>query len=407
MKLLKDSSNNCIVTRLTSVRPHSNADRLQLATVLGTQVVVGLDAQKGDLVLYFDSNLRVGHKFLHHNNLYSNPEMNEDGKSKGYFPKTGRVKCQRFRGEMSNGYVAKPYMLLNIPGVSENVFDEGTEFNSIDGIEICAKYIPQRGNAIGTKQRAKELKKHMISNMFHRHWETQQLMRNLGELCPGPIWVEEMIQGTSGRTANARFSKPWYRCLFPWQDKYEYRIVSGTRRIDHITYHMPAIRQEIERRISPHLRKGEEVYYEIFGYEPTGKPIQDGFPYNCRPCEWQVMLYRVTFTNEDGYSIDMDRHYVYKRAEELGMLAPTVINSGILFPYDFEEPHRIHEIAAEIREMAEGNSTFDGSTLKEGVVVWFQKENGHWTCLKYKTETFLLKESKKLDKGVVDCEDLL
>jgi hypothetical protein len=404
MKLQKDSSNNCIVTRLKNVREHSNADRLQLATVLGTQVVVGLDAKEGDVVLYFDSNLRVGHKFLHHNNLYSNPEMNEDKKTKGYFPKTGRVKCQRFRGEMSNGYVAEPYMLLNIPGITENIFDEGTEFTHIDGIEIAAKYIPLRGNAIGTKQRAKELKKYMISNMFHRHWETQQLMRNLDMLVPGPIFVEEKVHGTSGRTANAKFLKRWWKRLFPWQDKYEYRIVSGTRRVDHITHHMPSVRQEIERKIGPHLRKGEEVYYEIFGNEPSGKAIQDGFPYGCRGGEFKVMLYRVTFTNEDGYCIDTDRQYVYRRAVELGMLAPVVIDTGIIFPNDLEN---IHEIAAEIRQMAEGNSAIDGGTIKEGVVVWFQKDNGHWTCLKYKTETFLLKESKKLDKGVVDCEDLL
>ena len=73
--LTRDESNNAIVVELQNVRTHPNADRLKLATVVGDQVVVGLDAKDGDVVVYFDSNLCLSPDYLHHNNLYSNPEI--------------------------------------------------------------------------------------------------------------------------------------------------------------------------------------------------------------------------------------------------------------------------------------------------------------------------------------------
>ena len=36
-------SYKAIVTKLTNVRPHSNADKVQLATCHGNQVVIGLN----------------------------------------------------------------------------------------------------------------------------------------------------------------------------------------------------------------------------------------------------------------------------------------------------------------------------------------------------------------------------
>ena len=77
MNLQKSNdSNNCIITRLKNVRDHNNANKLKLATVLGCQVIVDLNAKEDDLVLFFSSNLRLSHEYLHYNNLYSNKELN-------------------------------------------------------------------------------------------------------------------------------------------------------------------------------------------------------------------------------------------------------------------------------------------------------------------------------------------
>ena len=49
-------SYKAIVTRLSNVRPHPNADRVKLATCHGNQVVIGLDSNEGDLGVYFPSD---------------------------------------------------------------------------------------------------------------------------------------------------------------------------------------------------------------------------------------------------------------------------------------------------------------------------------------------------------------
>ena len=48
-------SYTAIITRIKT-RPHSNADRLQLGTCLGNQVVVGLDTKDGELGIYFSTD---------------------------------------------------------------------------------------------------------------------------------------------------------------------------------------------------------------------------------------------------------------------------------------------------------------------------------------------------------------
>ena len=387
MNLKKNETNNCIITTLCNVRAHPNADRLKLATVLGTQVIVGLDAKDGDLVLYFDSNLRLSHNYLHYNNLYSSPEMNNDTNVKGYFGKNGRVRAQKFRGEISNGYVADLSSIDCVPGTKITVFEVGDEFTSVDGVEICSKYI------VPTKSRQGQPRK-PISKMFHKHWDTKQLMRESQLIPPNAkCYIEEKIHGTSGRTGNVLCdtNRPWWKF---WLPKEEWRVVSGTRRVDNIDFHMPQERKEIHDKIAPHLHKGEEVYYEIYGTEIAGADIQTGFRYGCRPGEFKAMLYRVTITTPDGHMIDLNRKQVYQRAEELGLEKPTIISifSNV-------------EVCAEVISKCYGKSKIDAGTLLEGVVVWYENISGSWHCLKHKSEEFLLLESKNRDKEIGDVED--
>jgi len=389
--LEKSETNNAIVTQLTNVRPHPNADRLKLATVLGTPVVVGLDSKDGDLVIYFDSNLRLSHEYLYNNNLYSNKEMNKDTSVRGYFGKNGRVRAQKFRGEISNGYVAEFESLFFICEVHW-ILKEGDEFTSINGVKICEKYIvPIKGFQGQSRKQTKP-----ISTMFHKHWDTKQLMRELNSI-PSftTCYIEEKIHGTSGRTGNVlcKTNRPWWKF---WKPKEEWKVISGTRRVDEINYHLPQIRKEIEDKISPHLHKGEEVYYEIYGYDKTGSPIQVGFPYGCNPREYKVLIYRVTITTPDGFCFDLDRESVYRRANELGLEKP------ILFAVCGG-----HDILSQAKRFYSGKSAVDANTVKEGIVVWFKDSCNKWTCLKYKSEEFLLTQDELTEKEQGDIEDML
>jgi hypothetical protein len=414
MNLTKAETNNAIIIRLKNVRKHPNADRLKLATVLGTTVVVGLEAKENDLVVYFDSNLRLSPEYLFWNNLYSNKEMNSDSEKKGYFGKHGRVKAQNFRGEPSNGYIASLDSLDYIEEVevSEVVFNEGDEFTHINDRLICEKCIPlhQPGNKSKKRFTGKQGKNHPKITMFHKHWNTKQLMREVQKIDAYTMcWFEEKIHGTSGRIGHVlvKVPQPWWKF---WAPKYkeEWRIVGGTRRIDHSDYHIPTVRKDIEEQVAPHLHKGEQIYFEIYGYDEKGVAIQDNFAYGCHPpLAWdhptnpkpyRAMLYRVTITTPDGFIIDLDREDVYRRAEELGLEKPHVFAKGIMKSQSIIDTAMLYY---------KGQSALDKNTMREGVVVWFKIPSGHWKCLKHKSEEFLIKESGHRDKGKFDVEDEL
>ncbi len=387
--LTKDETNNAVIAQLQNVRDHPNADRLKLATVLGATVIVGLDAKEDDIVIYFDSNLRLSHKYLHHNNLYSCAILNEDTKQTGYFGKNGRVRAQKFRGEISNGYVAELGSLMFVSPVllPHSSLKVGDEFTNVDGIKICEKNLLHVTNKQGIPRPS-------ISRMFHKHWDTKQLMRELDSIPAGALcWIEEKIHGTSGRIGHVLVDvkKPWWKF---WQDKREeWKVVSGTRRVDAINFHLPEIRAEVERRVAPHLHKGEEIYYEIYGYD-KGKHIQAGFPYDCRGGEWKAMLYRVTHTTPDGFCIDLDREMVYLRAGQLGLEKPYLLTSS-----DSDE------VLDDAESYVDGVSALDAGTLREGVVVWFKDKVGKWTCLKLKSQEFFLSQDKLMEKDIGDVED--
>lgn len=408
MVLTKNETNNAIVVRLENVRKHPNADRLKLATVLGTTVVVGLDAKDGDVVIYFDSNLRLSDAYLKSNNLYSNKELNTDTSKKGYFGSNGRVRAQKFRGEMSNGYVAEPYTVLSALGmveidsaILEETFTPGVEFTHVNDVEICSKYIVQHGTPgqPGSRNRSKKTRR-PASAMFHEHWDTHQLMRCYHNIPRGAVlYIEEKIHGTSGRTGHlmVHTNRPWYK---PWIPKQKWAPISGTRRLDHIGSHMPVERKEIEDMLAPKLHKGETVYFEIFGYEKSGAMIQTGFPYGCKPGEYKVMLYRVTITTPDNFSYDLSREAVYHRADELGLLKPVVLNA-LMVDTDMEGP----PAAMICDQYIHGNSAWDNH-MKEGVVVWYQEIDGTWNCLKAKSDEFYEFEDGLREKGVGDVEDV-
>jgi len=411
----KSETNNAIVVRLQNVRKHPNADRLQLATVLGTQVIIGLDMKEDQLVIYFDSNLRLGVEYIRYNNLSSSAELNEDPKVKGYFPKSGRVRAQKFRGSFSNGFVAPIDSIFKLPDVLASdilIADvvEGLEFTHVNGIEVCSKYIipPSMPGAPGSRTRRKKLK-YTIEH-FWQHWDTKQAMRCLNQIGDEGrmVYVEEKIHGTSGRTGHVlvKSNRPWWKF---WIPREEWKIVSGTRRVDNLFGHASVIRQNIEDRVRNHLHKGEQIYYELFGYSGD-KAIQEQFPYGCRSGEFKALLYRVTITTPDGHRYDLDREQVYARARELGMLVPAHKE----YIVDQEGARRICDCMGKLPQIVptqsgEGSyrSTVDVNTLFEGIVLWFQDNEGHWMCLKHKSEEFLEFTSKQVDEGQGDVEDSL
>ena len=97
------------VVKVKELRPHTNADRLQILRVFEEDVIVGLDTHIDDVGVYFPCDLQLSEKFCEINNLVR--KKDENGNNIGGYmdPDKRNVKAIKLRGEKSNG------IYLNIP----------------------------------------------------------------------------------------------------------------------------------------------------------------------------------------------------------------------------------------------------------------------------------------------------
>jgi len=160
-----------IIVSLRNVRSHPNADKVKLATCLGNQVVIGLDNQEGDLGIYFPSDGQLSDEVCRRNNLYRVNTKNINPEAKpGMFDDNRRVRAQKFRGEISDGFWLPIELFIN-SGFKINPI-EGYEFDEIDGVSICNKYVNLNTLNTAKQNTAKKTKTAKTSIMFKEHIDT-------------------------------------------------------------------------------------------------------------------------------------------------------------------------------------------------------------------------------------------
>ena len=166
-----------IITKLKNVRPHLNADRVKLATCHGNQVVIGLDSNEGEIGIYFPSDGQLSIEFCKANNLYRDSDLNSDHNKTGMFDLNRRVRAQKFRGEISDGFWVPLTNLSFIKSLPS--LDEGFEFDELNGVPICNKYVNQATLKIARENTGKKTKTAKKSIMFKEHFDTAHFGKNL------------------------------------------------------------------------------------------------------------------------------------------------------------------------------------------------------------------------------------
>lgn len=353
------------VVAVEKLRPHTNADRLQVATFFGSDTCVGLDVVKGEIGIYFPSDLQLSGEFCVVNHLCrKKPDGTPDT---GYLdPEKRNIRPIKLRGERSDG-IFMPISCLEYTGVNLDDINIGDTITVVNGHEICKKYIPRGRNSNNSAKGKgnKTRKKHVpVAPLFTEHADTEQLAYNLGAFKPGDeIEITLKMHGTSQRTAYLPTLKGYKRTIW---DKlfrregtpiYDWGYVSGTRRTvlddwDGGFYGSNAFRKQHHDKFVGKLHKGEEVYYEVVGFTDSGTPIMSKgnnkkldkdfvkqygeetvFSYACSPDgsdapQSDLYVYRMTTTNEDGDVVEYSPDFMRYRCEQMGVKCVPVMWRG-------------------------------------------------------------------------------
>ena len=434
-------SYSAIVTKLVNVREHPNADRLKLATCLGNQVVVGLDAEEGTLGVYFPTDGRLGLEFAQANDLIRRKNPETGAREGGMFDQNCRVRAQKFRGEMSDGFwCPMSHIQKWKPGT---ILEDGEEINTIAGDILCMKYMtPKTLKAMS--QRAKGPKR-AKSLMFKEHFDTSQFYKNFKKVLPGSlIIITEKLHGTSQRFGLCQVERrlTWKDKLaqffgVPVKDK-EWRELNGTRRVIltlkdksfvESGYYSNNFRELVVTQLRGAPRKGETLYFEVVGFESpretTIMPVVDpkkvskefaarysnyqgnkmAYLYGNKPGESDIFIYRITQTNEDGITTELPWFDVCKRCRELGIATVPVL----LDPFVYCDKHHWintpEELLEQAKKLASGPSVLDASHIREGVVVRVEDYIG-MNAYKLKSDEFKILESISKDTDQVDLEEI-
>lgn len=348
------------VVKIDKLRPHANADRLQIATFFGCDTCVGLDVKVGDIGIYFPVDLQLSEQYASVNNLVR--KKDDAGNNIGGFldPDKRNIKAINLRGEKSDG-LYMPIASLEFTGVNTELMGIGDTISVVNGIEICCKYIPrsnkptQSSVAGGNKTRKK---KAPIAPLFAEHADTEQLAYNLSAFKPGDeIEITLKMHGTSQRTGYLPTLKGYKRTLW---DKllrregkpiYDWGYVSGTRRtvledFDGGYYGSNEFREAHSKLFEGKLMKGEEIYYEVVSYTSTGTPIMGAckvpkeyqklygtsmeFHYGIERPQSDIYVYRMTITNEDGFVVEYTPDFMRYRCEQMGVKCVPVMWKGVI-----------------------------------------------------------------------------
>jgi hypothetical protein len=423
------------------VRPHSNADKVQLATCHGNQVVIGLDSLEGHLGVYFPSDGQLSDEFCKANNLYRDAELNARKDEKGgMFDANRRVRAQKFRGEISDGFWVPLHYFGFIMVTGLDI--EGFEFDEWKGVPICNKYVNPNTSKIARENQGKKTRVSRSSVMFKEHFDTGHFGKNIHEFEKGQhIVITEKLHGTSGRIGHVQMTRElsWLEKLgakfgLAINDK-EWAYLNGTRRVvlgeskSANQFHDPTIRDKAMNLFRGNLRKGETVYFEIVGYESTGAAIMPSvdttkmgdkeftkqygksmaFSYGHEPNECSVYVYRMTFANEDGQSIDYAWNDVVKRCNELGVktvphVATITLNELEAITHKFDDRDLREYFSNTVETFGTGPSILDTRHIKEGVCVRIEGGLVNKT-FKFKSFEFKVLEGIVKDSGVIDTEE--
>jgi RNA ligase len=414
---------------LKDVKKHPNADKLQIATVDFQPVIVGLDAQPGNIFVYFPVECQIDHKFISYINGYRDKTLNTDATQSGFFESSRRVRAVKLRGEYSMGFlhpIADFHKFAETLGFEpeHGSMSPGTVFDSIGDSIFVKKYVANerlpRPNRQGKSPRISRL----VDGQVRLHVDTENLRRNAHKINPEDyIQVSYKTHGTSFWVANLLakrklgFFDKIARFLGVQVQDTEYDLLYGSRKVIKNQFETQNVNNfydsdiwaEIKEEIGSLIPKGYTVYGEALGFLSSGGSIQGNYDYGCEKGQRKLQVYRITHTNVDGMVRELSSQQTKELCERLGLPYVTEFYFGKakeLFPELSASEHWNESFVQELSKKYTEKKCFmcKNDVPEEGIIV--RKENTfEFEAYKLKSFAFLDMETAALDKGLENIED--
>jgi len=436
MKLKKPKNSNyaATVVQISTLVPLENCDNVQAAIIFGNQVIVSKDTKIGDIGLFFPLECQLSKEYLSSNNLYRKSELNSNPDKKGYFEENGRIKAVRFRGHKSEGLFmpidSLRFTFGSIGAVTINYSEYlslGNDFDEFNNIEICRKYVVKhsRTPGLGNNKKNKNLKKYesrLVDGQFKFHEDTSQLGKNLHKIeADSIIAISYKIHGTSGISSKILCKKKltWYERLLKFigvniVDK-TYDYIYSSRKVIKNEFLNPSpnhfynedIWGAAHNKVKGFLQDGMTFYYEIAGYLSNGGLIQKDYDYGQKPGEFEVYIYRITYTNPEGKVYEFSTLQIQDFCKRNGLKSVPLLYYGYAGEFSDERLGRdkwLSKFHETIKSIYNDKECYMCSTKvpEEGVVI--RIEGLEFEAYKQKSYSFLERETKLLDKGESDIE---
>lgn len=391
------------IVKINELHPHSNADRLQIATIFSNNVIVDLNTQIGDIGIYFPIDLQLSEEYCKENDLVRRKDENGNPAGGYLDPEKRNIRAMKLRGEKSEGLFMP---LTSLAYTGETKFEVGNKIDIVNGHEICRKYIPRGKSSVAAGKQGNKTRKHSvpIAPLFAEHADTEQLVYNMNAFKLGDqIEITLKMHGTSFRVAHLPVFQGYKRSLLDrlfhreGTPIYDWDYISGTRRcvlssFDGGFYGNNEFRKPVENFFRGKLYKNETVYGEIVGYVNESQPIMPSvsnkktndkkfikqygedtvFSYNCEPGQSDFYIYRMTMTNEDGDVVEYTPDFMRYRCEQMGAKCVPVMWRGYLDEPDdwtgdnFNPGEFVKQIA---EEYYDGPDPIGKTHVREGVVI--------------------------------------
>ena len=292
--------------RIESVRPHANADRLEIAVVSGWQCVVPKGMYSaGSAVTYFPPDCVV-------------PVELSDRLGVTKYLSNGRVRSARLRGEVSHGFVSEPM---------------GPEGENVADRLGVTKWVAPISLAVGEAEDQHPL--------FYRYTDIENMRHYPTVLVDGEsVVVTEKIHGTNSRIGLVREPDGQYRRVCG-SNTVQRKIVEGG------TYSFPWGVPGVAEMLAFMSASGAGsviLYGEVFGKVQV---LRYGLP--------NGLGYRVFDASVDGRYLDY-----FAMAESCRRFGVSLV------PLVYSGPFSIATVA----DLSRGMSLVDGAdNIREGVVV--------------------------------------